>query len=126
MNYSALISLGVTAAFFVAATLIGFRLERSPKPYPIPLLSAHIALFFLIAIGIGVCMNKIDAGTKALSPATVSLCCAGPSLIALLVSGVVMICSKQKRRGWMLMHKAAMYFLALSLLAGGVLTALKR
>jgi hypothetical protein len=120
---SALISLTVLAAIFVAAALVGFRLERSPRPYPLTLLLPHIALFLLIAVGIGVCMNKIEEVTKQeMSPATMALCFAGPALIVCLLSGIVMICAKQKKRGWIITHKLATSFLALTLVAAGILT----
>jgi len=122
---SFLISLFVTAAIFAAAVIVGFRLSRSPKPYPVILLAAHIVLFFLIAVGIGACMNKIEAVAKG-SLATVSLCFAGPPLIVLFVSGIVMIWSKQKKRGWILVHKLAMYGLGLSIAGAGLFMALKR
>ena len=123
-----LLSFLVTAAFFSVAVVIGFRLARSAKPYPFTLLASHVVLFFLIALGIGACMNAADAGTNGtpMSLATVSLCFAGPALIVLFVTGVWMIWSKQKKRGWILAHKLAMYFLGLSIGVAGILAVLKR
>src|SRR5690242_7797653 len=56
---SVLSSMIVTVVFFVIAIVVGFRLERSPKPYRLALLSAHIVLFVLIAGGI------VRASTKS-------------------------------------------------------------
>lgn len=123
---SVLISLLATAALFAAAAIVGFRLGRFPKPYPVALLSIHIVLFFLVGIGVGVSMNKIEAALSPESLAIVALCCAGPPLIALLVTGIVLICIKTKKRGWIIAHKLAMYLLGLSVLGSGVFAVLKR
>ena len=123
---SALISFFVLAAFFAVAVILGFRLARSAKPYPKILLSAHIVFFFLIAVGIGACMNTIETALSASSLAIVSLCFAGPAIIALFVTDIVMIFSKQKKRGWIFAHKLAMYFLGASIAGAGICLALKR
>ena len=120
-----LISLTVTAAFFVVAVVLGFRLGRSPKPYPKILLSAKIVLFFVIAYGIGECLNKIQGVTTGTSLAKVALFTALGLLWANLVSGIVMIFLKQKNRRWILAHKLGMILMALSLVAAGIFMALK-
>lgn len=122
---SFLVSLMVTVTFFVLAALVGFRLARSPKPYPLPWLAAHILLFFLIAVGIGASMNKIEAAKAETSMVMMALTFAGPPLIVCLVSGVVMIFIKQRKRGWIFVHKLGVYGLALALVSSGILMALR-
>ena len=123
---SALISLMVTVVFFVVAIVLGFRLGRSPKPYPKLLLSIHIAMFFVIAYGIGECVTRITGATTDTSPVKVSLYVALGSLWASLVSGIVMIFIKKKNRGWILAHKLTMFFVAFSFAAAGIFLALKK
>ena len=120
-----LISLTVTAAFFVVAVVLGFRLGRSPKPYPKLLLSAKIVLFFVIAYGIGECLNRIKGVTTDTSLAKVSLFTTLGLLWANLGSGIVMIFIKKKNRGWILVHKLGMILMALSLVAAGIFMAMK-
>lgn len=119
---SVLISFLVSALIFGAAVAVGFRLARSPKPYPLGWLGLHIVLFFLVAIGIGACMNAIESvtGSTTMSIGTMVLSFAGPPLIALFISGVFMLFGKKKRRAWIVVHKVAMYLLALSIGASGV------
>ena len=123
---SVLISLSVTAAFFVVAIVLGFRLGRSPKPYPKLLLSAHALMFFAIAYGIGVCLDKLSKITTDASIAKVALFVALGLLWANLVSGIVMICLKKKNHGWILAHKLTMFAMAVSLVAAGIFMAMKR
>ena len=120
-----LISLTVTAAFFVVAIVLGFRLGRSPKPYPKLVLSIHILMFFVIAYGIGECLNRIGVTTDT-TLAKVSLFTALGLLWANLASGIVMIFLKKKNRGWILAHKLGMILMALSLVAAGIFLAVKR
>jgi hypothetical protein len=120
-----LISLLVTAAFFVVAIVLGFRLGRYPKPYPKALLSAKIVLFFVIAYGIGECLNRIKGATTDTSLAKVSLFTALGLLWANLGSGIVMICLKKKNRRWILAHKLGMVLMAVSLVAAGIFMAMK-
>lgn len=122
---SFLVSLMVTLTFFVLAALVGFRLARSPKPYPLTWLAGHIALFFLIAVGIGTSMGKIEAAKAETSIAMMALTFAGPPLIVCLVSGIVMICIKKRNRGWIFVHKLGVYGLALALVSSGIFMALR-
>jgi hypothetical protein len=122
---SVLISLMVIAAFFVVAVVFGFRLERSPKPYPNILLSTHAVMFFVIAYGIGVCLAKIKGVTADTSLAKVSWLVALGLLWANLVTGIAMIFIKKKNRGWILAHKLAMFVMALSLVAAGIFMAVR-
>jgi len=115
----------VTAAFFVVAVVLGFRLERSPKPYPKILLITHAAMFFAIAYGIGECLNRLKGATTDSSRAKVALFVALGLLWANLLSGIVMICIKKKNRGWILAHKLTMFFIAVSLVAAGIFMAMK-
>ena len=119
-----LICLLVTVAFFVVAIVLGFKLGRSPKPYPKILLFAKSVLFFVIAYGIGECLNRIGVTTDT-SLAKVSLFTALGLLWANLVSGIVMIVLKQKNRGWILAHKLGMILMALSLVASGIFMVMK-
>jgi hypothetical protein len=119
------ISLMVTAAFFVVAVVLGFRLGRSAKPYPKMLLITHIAMFFAIAYGLGECLNGIKGVTTDTSLAKVSLFTALGLLWANLLSGVVMVFVKKKNRGWILAHKLTMFLMAVSLVAAGILMAMK-
>ena len=121
-----LISLIVTVAFFVVTVILGFRLGRSPKPYPKLLLSIHIVLFFVITYGIGECLNRMNGTTTGTSPAKVSLLIALSFLWASLVTGIVMIFIKKKNRGWILAHKLTMFLMALSFVAAGIFLAVKR
>ncbi len=121
---SVLISLSVTAAFFVATVVLGFRLGRSPKPYPKLLLSAHAVMFFVIAYGIGACLDKLSKTTPDASLAKIALFTALGLLWANLVSGVVMICIKKKNRGWILAHKLGMILMAVALVAAGIFMAM--
>jgi hypothetical protein len=122
---SVLISLMVTAAFFVVAVILGFRLGRSPKPYPKILLSCHAVMFFAIAYGIGACLDKLSKTTTGRSLAKVALLVALGLVWANLVSGIVMICLKKKNRGWVLAHKLTMFAMAASLVAAGIFMAMK-
>jgi hypothetical protein len=121
-----LISLMVTVAFFVVAIVLGFKLGRSPKPYPKILLSIHITMFFVIAYGIGECLTRIKGAASDPSLASVSLFVALGSLWASLLSGIVMIFIKKKNRGWILAHKLTMFSAAISFVATGVFLVLKR
>ncbi|WP_038165551.1 hypothetical protein [Verrucomicrobium sp. BvORR106] len=125
---SILLTFLVTALIFGAAVAVGFRLARSPKPYPLGWLGFHIALFFVIAMAIGACMSAIESvlGSATMSPSITALSCAGPSLIALFISGIVMLFGKKKRRAWIMVHKVAMYLLALTLGTAGVLAVMGR
>jgi len=122
---SVLISLSVTAAFFVVAAVLGFRLGRSPKPYPKLLLSVHALMFFAIAYGIGACLDKLSKTATDASITKVVLLVALGLLWANLVSGIVMICLKKKNRGWILAHKLVMFAMAISFVAAGVFMAMK-
>jgi len=117
-------SLLVTAVFFGVAIVLGFKLGRSPKPYPKVVLIAHMAMFFVIAYGIGESLNRIGV-TPEMSLAKVSLFSALGLLWANLVSGIVMICLKKKNRGWIVAHKLTMFLMALSLVAAGVFAAIR-
>ena len=121
-----LMCLLVTTAFFVVAVVVGFRLQRSPKPYPKALLFAKIALFFVIAYGIGECLTRIKGVPTDTSLAKASLFVALGLLWANLVSGIVMIFLKKRNRGWILVHKLGMILMALSLVAAGIFMAIKR
>lgn len=123
---SILISLLVTAVFFVVAVVLGFRLGKSPKPYPKVLLICHALMFFAIAYSIGACLDKLSKTTTDTSLAKGALLVALALLWANLVSGIVMICLKQKNRGWILAHKVAMFVMAFALVAAGVLMVMKR
>jgi uncharacterized PurR-regulated membrane protein YhhQ (DUF165 family) len=117
---SVLSSMIVTVLFFVIAIVVGFRLERSPKPYRLALLSAHIVLFVLIAGGIVACLYKINgvSGNKFFS--TLSLYLAALPLVTSLVTGAIMVIIKQKNLGLILGHKVSMFFMAISVVAGVV------
>ena len=121
-----LISLLVTVAFFVVAIVLGFKLGRSPKPYPKILVAAKIVLFFVIAYGIGECLTRMQGATTETSLSKVVLFIALGSLWASLASGIVMTCLKKKHRGWILAHKLTMFLTALSFVAAGVFLLLKR
>lgn len=116
-----LLSYTITAALFALAVVLGFRLGRHAKPYPPDLLILHIAPFFFIVLGIGQCMSAIDAILPATSVAMSVFYLAGPALIALFISGVVLCLSKRKVRAWVIIHKVAMYCLGLSIVASFVL-----
>ena len=120
-----LISLLVTLAFFVVAVVLGFKLGKSPKPYPKVLLISHALMFFAIAYGIGACLDKLSKTTTDTSLAKVALFAALGLLWANLVSGIVMICLKKKNRGWILAHKLTMFVIAFSLVAAGIFMAMK-
>ena len=115
----------VTVAFFVVAIVLGFKLGRSPKPYPKILLSAKIVLFFVIAYGIGECLTRMQRATTDTSLAKVALFVALGSLWASLASGIVMVCIKKKNRGWILAHKLTMFLMALSFVAAGIFLMVK-
>jgi len=117
---SVLISLAVTAAFFAVAVILGFRLGRSAKPYPKVLLIAHGLMFFVIAYGIGACLDKLSQTTAGTPLAKEALFVALGLLWANLVSGIVMVCLKRKNRGWILAHKLAMFVMAFSLVVAGI------
>ena len=115
----------VTVVFFVVAIVLGFRLSRSPRPYPKLVLIPHILLFFAITYGIGECLTRMQAATDT-SLARVALLVALGALWASLVSGIVMLCLKQKNRGWIMAHKLTMIAAALSFVAAGIFLALKK
>ena len=121
-----LICLLVTVAFFVVAIVLGFKLGRSPKPYPKILLITHMAMFFVIAYGIGECLTRMQGATTDSSLAKVALLVALGSLWASLASGIVMLCIKKKNRGWILAHKLTMFLMVLSFVAAGIFLAVKR
>jgi hypothetical protein len=115
-----LISLAVTVVFFVITILLGFKLGRSPKPYPKILLITHMAMFFVIAYGIGEFLTRIKAVTSGPTLPIIFLFIALGSLWASLASGIVMLCLKKKNRGWILAHKLTMFLAALAFVAAGV------
>jgi hypothetical protein len=121
-----LIALLVTVVFFAVAVILGFRLGRSPRPYPKIVLIPHILLFFAITYGIGECLTKIAGGTTNLPLAKIALLVALASLWASLVSGIVMLCLKKKNLGWIKAHKLTMFVAAFSFVAAGVLLVMKR
>jgi energy-converting hydrogenase Eha subunit A len=123
---AALISLAVTAAFFAVAVILGGRLERSAKPYPKGLLIAHIVPFFLIGLGIGTCLDKLQGVTPAMPLATLALYAAGATLNASMLTGIVMIIRQQKSRPWIKAHKLATLVMALGLVASAAFMALKK
>ena len=120
-----LICLLVTLAVFGLAVALGFKLGRSPKPYPKVLLISHMAMFFLITYGIGECLTRMQGATANPSAVKVALLVALGSLWASLVSGIVMLCLKQKHRGWIQVHKLTMFLAALAFVAAGVLLVTK-
>lgn len=121
-----LIALMVTVVFFAIAVFLGFRLGRSPRPYPKLVLIPHILLFFAITYGIGECLTRLAGGTTALPLAKVALLVALGSLWASLVSGIVMLCIKKKNPGWIKAHKLTMFAAAVSFVAAGIFLILKR
>jgi hypothetical protein len=120
-----LVCLLVTVAVFGMAVALGFKLGRSPKPYPKVLLITHMAMFFLITYGIGECLTRLKEVTSGPSLPIISLLVALGALWASLVSGIVMLCLKQKNRGWILAHKLTMFLAALAFVAAGVLLVAK-
>ena len=120
-----LICLLVTMVVFGIAVALGFKLGRSPKPYPKVLLITHMAMFFLITYGIGECLTRMQGATTEPSVAKVVLLVALGSLWASLVSGIVMLCLKQKHRGWIRIHKLTMFLAALAFVVAGVLLVAK-
>jgi drug/metabolite transporter (DMT)-like permease len=121
-----LICLSVTVAFFGLAIVLGFKLGRSPKPYPKILLITHMTMFFVVAYGIGECLTRMQGATADTSAAKVALLVALGSLWASLASGIVMLCLKKKHRGWILAHKLTMFLAALAFVAAGVFLVMKR
>jgi hypothetical protein len=121
-----LICLLVTVMVFGIAVALGFKLGRSPKPYPKIVLIAHMAMFFVIAYGIGECLTRIQGATTDTSLPKVALFVALGLLWANLASGIVMLCLKKKNRGWILAHKLTMFLIALSFMAAGIFLAVKQ
>ncbi len=121
-----LICLLVTVAVFGLAVALGFKLGRSPKPYPKVLLITHMAMFFVIAYGIGECLTRMKEVTSGPSLPIISLLVALGSLWASLASGIVMLCLKKKNRGWILAHQLTMFLAALAFVAAGVFLVVKR
>lgn len=120
-----LICVLVTAAFFVIAIILGFRLGRSPKPYPKLVLIPHMVMFFAIAYGIGECLTRMQRATTDTSLAKVAMLVALGSLWASLASGIVMLCLKKKNRGWILAHKLTMFLMAPAFVAAGIFLMVK-
>lgn len=120
-----LICLLLTVAVFGMAVALGFKLGRSPRPYPKVLLITHTAMFFLITYGIGECLTRMQGATTDASAAKMALLVALGSLWASLASGIVMLCLKKKNRGWILAHKLTMFLMAFSFVAAGIFLALK-
>ena len=120
-----LIALLVTVVCFAVAIVLGFRLGRSPRPYPKLVLIPHILLFFAITYGIGECLSRIASGTTALPLVKVALFVALASLWASLVSGIAMLCIKKKNPRWIMVHKLTMFSAAISFMATGILLVMK-
>ena len=121
----ALISLVVTVVLFIVAIILGFKLGRSPRPYPKNVLVPHILLFFAITYGIGDCLTRIAGGTTVMSLTKIALFVALTSLWLSLASGIVMLCIKRKNRGWTMAHKLTMFSAALSFVATGIFMVMK-
>lgn len=121
-----LICLLVTLAFFAVAVVLGFKLGKSPRPYPKVVLIIHMAMFFAIAYGIGECLTRIQGMMPVPTLAKTALLVALGLLWANLLSGIVMLCLKKKNRGWISAHKLTMFLMAFSLVAGGILLVLKK
>jgi len=121
----ALISLVETVVFFIVTIVLGFRLGRSPRPYPKIVLIPHILLFFGITYGIGDCLNRIAGGTTAMSLTKIALFVALTSLWLSLASGIVMLCIRKKSSRWTKAHKLTMFSAAVSFVATGIFMVMK-
>jgi hypothetical protein len=93
---SVLNSMVVTAIFFAIAVVVGRRLERSPKPYGLAILSVHISLFLLIAGGVIASIYKINGVIEGKMLSTISLYIVAMTLLGNLTIGTIMAISKQK------------------------------
>ncbi len=115
---SVLNSMAVTAIFFAIAVVVGRRLEHSPKPYGVAILSTHIVLFLLVAGGIMASIYKIDAATEGKLLSTISLYVVAMTLLGNLTIGTIMAVAKQKNKKLIFAHKLSTSLMAISIFAG--------
>ncbi len=115
---SVLISMVVTAAFFVVTATLGFRLGRSAKPYGVVKLSAHIFLFLFVLSGVIASAYKLHGviGDKLYS--TIAIYLAGLTLLSNFAIGICMAVIKQKNSKLILAHKLSTSLMAASILSG--------
>jgi hypothetical protein len=115
---SVLISMLVTAGFFMVTATLGYRLGRSAKPYGVVKLAAHIFLFLFVASGVIASAYKLNAVTGDKLYSTIAIYTAGLTLLANLAIGICMAVIKRKNRYLILAHKLSTSLMAVSILAG--------
>ncbi len=115
---SVLISMVVTAGFFMVTATLGYRLGRSTKPYPAVKLAAHIFLFLFVASGVIASAYKLQGvpGDKLYS--TIAIYMAGLTVLSNFVIGFCMAVIKRKNRNLVMAHKFSTSLMAISILAG--------
>lgn len=122
---SVLDSMVVTVLFLVAAIVVGRRLERTTKPYGHAILMTHIALFALIAGGIIASIYKLNSVTEGKFFSTISLYVAALTLLGNLTIGTTMAIARKKYRTLITVHKLSTSLMAISILSGIALMALR-
>lgn len=122
---SVLNSMVVTAIFLVVAIVVGFRLERTKKPYGPAILIAHIALFVLISGGVIASIYKLSGVAEGKFLSTISLYVAALTLLGNLTIGITMAIARQKHGKLIVAHKLSTSLMAISLLSGITFMALR-
>jgi uncharacterized membrane protein len=122
---SVLISMVVTAGFFMVTATLGFRLGRSAKPYGVVKLAAHIFLFLLVLSGVIASAYKLNGFTGDKLYSTIAIYVAGLTLLSNFTIGICMAVVKKKSRELILAHKLSTLIMAVSILAGIIFLAMK-
>ncbi|WP_411727861.1 hypothetical protein [Methyloglobulus sp.] len=114
---SVLISVVVTAIFFVITATVGGRLGHTAKPYGIVKLAAHIILFLLVSGGVIASIYKLQGVMDNKLYSTISLYVAALTLLTNFTIGISMVLIKQKNRKLVLVHKLSTRLMATSIVA---------
>lgn len=115
---SVLISMVVTAAFFVVTATLGYRLGRTAKPYGVVKLATHIFFFLFVSSGVIASAYKLQGVTGDKLYSMIAIYVTGLTLLSNLTIGFCMAVIKRKNRNLVLAHKLSTLLMAVSILAG--------
>jgi hypothetical protein len=122
---SVLISVVVTAIFFVITATVGSRLGHTAKPYGIVKLATHIILFLLVSGGVIASIYKLQGVIDNKLYSTISLYVAALTLLTNFTIGISMVIIKQKNQKLVLAHELSTLLMAASIVAGIIFLTVK-
>lgn len=114
---SVLISVIVLGAFIILATIVGFLVGNSGKPYGILKLAIHIMLFLFVTAGLMASIYKLQGVNNNKLFSTISLYIVGLTLLLNLIIGITMVIIKNVNPKLVLIHKLSTLLMAISTIA---------